>query len=213
MNYHRHYDLLITRARNRKLEGYLERHHIIPKCIGGTDEAENIVSLTAEEHYLAHQLLVKIHPGVKGLVFATMAMCGKGRTKARNNKSYGWLRKLCSEARQGFPLSNEHKRKISEGVRRNPGIRTGVPQPESFKKAHSERMKGNAFNVGRKWSPEVIAKRAESNRKTQTGKELSTEHKAALKKAADNPLTYIRRCVSQATYQARKNLVPFSEIK
>ena len=43
-------------------KGYVERHHILPKCVGGGDESENLVPLTPEEHYLAHQLLVKMHP-------------------------------------------------------------------------------------------------------------------------------------------------------
>jgi hypothetical protein len=42
---------------------YTERHHIIPKCIGGTDEPSNIVRLSAREHYIAHRLLVKFTIG------------------------------------------------------------------------------------------------------------------------------------------------------
>lgn len=64
-----HYDRLIERARIRKLEGYVEKHHILPKCIGGSNDKTNIVSLTPEEHYVAHQLLVKIYPGVQGLIY------------------------------------------------------------------------------------------------------------------------------------------------
>lgn len=62
MNYKKHYDLPITRGKNRMLEGYVERHHIIPRCMGGTDDLENLVDLTPEEHYVAHQLLVKMNP-------------------------------------------------------------------------------------------------------------------------------------------------------
>ncbi|XAO17074.1 homing endonuclease [Escherichia phage FL23] len=60
MNYEKIYNSLIDRARNRALTGYKERHHIIPKCLGGSNDASNLVDLTPEEHYVAHQLLVKI---------------------------------------------------------------------------------------------------------------------------------------------------------
>jgi hypothetical protein len=62
MNYKKIYDNLISKGRNRVLNCYVERHHIIPKCMGGTDDEENLVELTPEEHYVAHQLLVKIYP-------------------------------------------------------------------------------------------------------------------------------------------------------
>lgn len=39
---------------------YFETHHIVPKSLGGTDDKNNLVNLTAREHYIAHLLLVKI---------------------------------------------------------------------------------------------------------------------------------------------------------
>ena len=79
MNYQLHYDKLINRARNRKLEGYIEKHHIKPRCMGGDSSIWNIVSLTAEEHFIAHLLLVKIYPNHIGLITAVTLMitCGK----------------------------------------------------------------------------------------------------------------------------------------
>ena len=91
MNYQAHYDRLIQRARNRVLDGYVERHHVLPKCMGGSDAADNLVQLTAAEHFVAHQLLCKLHPGVKGLTFAVVVMCGDPYG-ARSNKLYAWLR-------------------------------------------------------------------------------------------------------------------------
>ena len=62
MNYKKHYDLLISKAQKRgKIVGYKEKHHIIPKSLGGSDDKSNIVELTAREHYLAHWLLFRIH--------------------------------------------------------------------------------------------------------------------------------------------------------
>lgn len=42
-----------------KRDGY-ERHHILPKSLGGNNTSENLVVLTAKEHYIVHLLLVRI---------------------------------------------------------------------------------------------------------------------------------------------------------
>lgn len=93
MNYHKIYENLIYRSKNRTLFGYKERHHIIPRCIGGTDDIENIAELTPEEHYLAHQLLVKMYPTNNKLLQAAMMMI----PDRKSNKLYGWLRRKFSE--------------------------------------------------------------------------------------------------------------------
>jgi len=93
MNYNKHYATLIERARHRVLEEYTEKHHIIPKCLGGSDDKENIAVLTPEEHYVAHQLLVKMYPKEHKLVYAANMMTVSAGNLPRNNKRYGWLKK------------------------------------------------------------------------------------------------------------------------
>jgi hypothetical protein len=64
MNYKRIYDEIINNRIINKLDKKLvsvEQHHIIPRCVGGTDEESNIVSLTPREHFLCHLLLTKIY--------------------------------------------------------------------------------------------------------------------------------------------------------
>ncbi len=95
MNYQKIYQQLIDRARFRNITGYKETHHIVPRCLGGSDDASNLVELTPEEHYIAHQLLVKIHTNDRRLLYAAVMMC----SNRINNKLYGWLRRRLSEAR------------------------------------------------------------------------------------------------------------------
>lgn len=96
MNYEKIYKNLIYRAKNRIIDGYVEKHHIIPKCMGGSDSIENLVILTPEEHFLAHVLLVKIYPTQHNLIFAVQKMtrASRGRKKRR---LYGWLKRLHSK--------------------------------------------------------------------------------------------------------------------
>ena len=113
MNYLKHYDALIMRAQSRIIDGYVEKHHIIPRCMGGTDDVRNIVSLTPEEHFVAHQLLVKMNPSNPKLVFALIIMTGDKKNTPRNNKVYGWIKKRLSESKTGRKYSEESKKKMS----------------------------------------------------------------------------------------------------
>jgi hypothetical protein len=98
MDYNKHYSLLIERAKHRTTNGYTERHHIVPRCLGGTDDKDNLVDLYPEEHFLAHQLLVKIYPNNFKLINAAVMMCVNSSSQKRmNNKLYSWLRKRLSE--------------------------------------------------------------------------------------------------------------------
>ena len=73
-DYKKHYKALVGRAASRIKQGYTERHHITPKCLGGDECPDNLVELTAREHYIAHLMLVKIHTGNSKLVFAAHMM-------------------------------------------------------------------------------------------------------------------------------------------
>lgn len=160
MNYHVHYERLMQRARVRALSGYRERHHIVPRCIGGTQSRVNLVELTPEEHYVAHQILVKIYPGNARIAYAAMAMAWQ----AIGNRPYGWLRRRYAAAMRGVPKSAEHREKIARAQR---GVKRGPLTPE-------HRAKLSAVQIGKKrpsrpLSPDHLAKlRAGWNEKART---------------------------------------------
>lgn len=97
MNYEKHYENLILKAKNRKLEGYCEIHHILPKCLGGNNKKENLIKLTAREHFIAHLLLIKIYPKNYSLIKALNMMCLSNDSMVRKNRMYGWLREKFSK--------------------------------------------------------------------------------------------------------------------
>lgn len=57
------YTNITYRAKNRHLDSYTESHHIVPRSLGGSDETDNLVNLTAREHFVCHWLLVKMTTG------------------------------------------------------------------------------------------------------------------------------------------------------
>ena len=121
MDYQKHYNRLIKRAQDRILIERKEEHHIIPECFfinrkrkgpkgwleGNPNAKENLVDLTPEEHYTAHQLLAKIYPNHSGLQFAMRMLCVSATGQIRNNKEYGWIKNRISHE-----LSKLHSNKI-----------------------------------------------------------------------------------------------------
>lgn len=61
--YTKWYFQIVEHRQNNRPEGYTERHHIIPRCMKGTNDASNLVYLTAREHFVCHHLLVKMTSG------------------------------------------------------------------------------------------------------------------------------------------------------
>lgn len=65
MDYLKIYNSLIYKRQNIELldktQCYCEKHHILPKSLGGSNDSKNLVNLTLREHYIAHLLLFKIY--------------------------------------------------------------------------------------------------------------------------------------------------------
>jgi len=87
MNYQRIHDAIIDRASNRTLHGYREKHHVIPRCMDGVDTADNLVELTAREHFIIHKLLVEIYPNNNKIFFAYRMMALMRHSKD-NDRTY-----------------------------------------------------------------------------------------------------------------------------
>jgi hypothetical protein len=65
MNYAKLYNRIIENRLNNPYNGYTEKHHIIPVSLGGADSKDNLVRLTAREHFVCHWILVKMYKGNK----------------------------------------------------------------------------------------------------------------------------------------------------
>ena len=61
--YTRWYYNIVNHAKTRTITGYTEKHHIIPKSCGGGNSKNNLVALTAKEHFICHLLLIRMAEG------------------------------------------------------------------------------------------------------------------------------------------------------
>ena len=99
----------------------LERHHIIPRSIGGSNSKDNIIALTPREHFIAHRILVKMCKGddatKMALALHRMAT-GSHKLKYKiSSRTYQYLRELRSKAYQDWlksPIGEAFRQRQSE---------------------------------------------------------------------------------------------------
>jgi hypothetical protein len=129
MNYEKIYNDLMTdriKLKFHRLElkktnkQYYEHHHIKPKCMGGDKSysvhSDNIVLLTAREHYIAHRLLWLIHKTRElALAFHKMVYSANN-TQERIFDSYSY-----AAAKEAFSLSQSGKNNPMYGKSANKG--------------------------------------------------------------------------------------------
>jgi hypothetical protein len=179
MNYLKIYHDLIDRAKNRKINGYYETHHIKPRCMGGLDNPDNLCALTAEEHYVAHQLLLKIYPNEQKLAYAAFMMTVSSSTTVRNNKLYGWVKKK----RFAEPMPDETRKKIS--LKLTGRIGHSHSEETKAKMRGPNPTKGNPGEkngfYGKTHSPETLMHLANVCGAVHKGVKKTEEHKQKLK--------------------------------
>jgi hypothetical protein len=147
MNYQNIYNQIIERAKGRKLEGYKERHHIIPKCLGGDNSKENLVDLTAREHYICHRLLCKIYPNNNSLSSALWLMINASREYQKRHKPSSRIYELLKEEyalRQSLNKTGvkrekwvcEKLSKSMKGIKRSDETKKNISKAKTGSKNH-----------------------------------------------------------------------------
>lgn len=139
---------------------YYEIHHILPKCLGGTNEKENLVLLTAREHYICHKLLTYIHKENRKLSNAFHRMTfSKSNNYNISSKDYEYARYL----KANTPISEETRNKMKAHI---------------FSEEHKENL--SKSHVGIHYENRVLNRKGELN--TFYGKTHSEESKEKIRK-------------------------------
>lgn len=172
MNYHKIYNQLVEHCNKREeINGYTEMHHIIPRCLGGTDEGSNLVRMTAREHFVAHELLVKMYPLEYKLAFAFVSMCKPCKNlKGRKSTLYHWHRVRVSEAAKEYRKKQLADPEFMERWRKSMDNQKGKTGTETQKKAVSESNK-------KRWeNRELELERMKRARENGMGQYIRKEH-------------------------------------
>lgn len=194
MEYKKIYENLIRKAqsmnRKKSKNEYLESHHIIPKCLGGSNESNNIVLLTAREHFIAHRLLCKIEPKNNKL-WSAMFIMMYGNKKQTNRK--GKINSVTYEMIQKKYVDNMRKKKgfLNSFYGRKHSEETRKRMKES--RARLNICGENNPNYGNFWTSEQKEKLSKKMKGKNSG-ELSSSKRpevrkkiAAAKLGANNP--------------------------
>lgn len=187
MNYKRIYDELIEARRLAPVpDGYTETHHITPKSLGGNNDADNLIALTPEDHFMCHRLLAKIHGGKMSQAF--WFMCHRNTISARDvyisprvqAKARENAAKAHSETMSGenSPFYGRHH--SANAIKKMSEARLGKKASDETRQKMSEAQRGeNNHFYGKTLSAEHRAKMSESMR----GKHHSAESRAKMSKA------------------------------
>ena len=158
LKYQKWYDLLINKALKRTPEEgvYYEKHHIVPKSLGGSNKAANLVKLTAREHIVAHKLLVMIYPNNRKLKFALNAMTlkktNRDTEKLFSTRELAIIREEAARAKIGYKHSLESRQKMSKsrsGKKLSDEHRKHISEGNKGKKRTKEQLK----NYHQLWKP------------------------------------------------------------
>ena len=212
--YTKYYFIIIERAKARPtITGYKEKHHIIPKCFGGSNLSSNLVSLTAKEHFVCHLLLTRMVPEELRykMTYAIWMMTNKNKNQSSryapsaaryqkireetfkcNKKKIPW-----SKGRKLPPLTEEHKRKVSIG---NKGKVISQETRQKISAANKGKLKGRKLSAERieqirkyalqcgKQSAELIEKRIAPLR----GQHRTQEQKDRIGMAVKKSIQYLQ---------------------
>jgi len=129
-NYTKWYFDLVESRKNMTRECFTEKHHIIPKSLGGTNASSNIVRLTPKEHYICHLILTKMvdsHNEKKKMAYALLAMRRSNTQEKRvNARQYDKIRNITREY-----FSGENNPFYGKG---HFGKDNPMSKPENYKK-------------------------------------------------------------------------------
>lgn len=99
-NYYQHIiDSALAKQRSKKDGCYYERHHILPRSLGGNNSKTNLVYLTAREHFVVHLLLVRMVQDTD--VYRMVNAVRRFTKKVSNSREYELLRTTISKYSKG----------------------------------------------------------------------------------------------------------------
>lgn len=170
-------NILETRGRFACGDEYHERHHIVPRCMNGTDDEDNLIDLFGREHFVAHKLLAKEHPDNKSLTYAwyMMSTMGNSRECQISPEEYEEARIKYIASRKGVPLSEETRKKLSASHK---GIQAGEKNPNYGKPTWAK---------GKHFSEEHRKKIGDGNRGKVHSEELRKRRSEIAKERLSNP--------------------------
>jgi len=157
------YNNFISALKGQVVEGYSEKHHIVPRSHGGSNKKDNLIALTPRQHFIAHRMLWKAYGGSMARAYFMMSATGK----------YGKIgSKTYSMARE------EYSKQVVIQMSKKPNIPAFTPEHREklrqaklgTKVSDSTKAKISAFQKGRKHDAEFGRKVSEAKKGKSNGR-------------------------------------------
>lgn len=220
MDYQRIYDAFIVdrlaKFPSKSKHPHRERHHIVPKCLKGMNDPENLVSLTYSDHMFVHLLLARIHGGKLAIAFQKMTTVERYRgrhTRLAHTALMAESRRAKGDGRRGGTQSEKQRAAIKQYNESRIG-KGAHPNLVAGWKRHAEWQRGKpahpnsiiaASRSGDNRTPAQKA-RNEATAAKRRGQPASPAVLAGVKKGADmlrgNPWPPARRAAQDAKMAA-----------
>lgn len=138
--YSKTYFAITSNAKQRITKGYTELHHIIPQSMGGTNDKENLVELTAREHFICHWLLVKMTEGDERgkMLYALQGM------KAENKFQNRYHTQITARVYEKYRI--EHAENHSKRMKGRPAWNKGIKLEGEELEEHRERTRNRKID-------------------------------------------------------------------
>lgn len=167
---------------------YTEVHHIVPKCLGGTNEANNLIKLTAKNHIIVHILLTIIYPDNSGLKYASLKMLMANKNQLTRKEvidSIGLdviakIRENFSKSRIGKTLPKEVIERRSNSIRKTYSSMSKEEREKRFARKGKDRP---LYGTHRMQNEEEKRKRSESLLKFYKNNSVSDITREKLRKS------------------------------
>ena len=187
------YYKITSNAKQRITDGYTELHHIIPQSMGGSNDKENLVDLTAREHFICHWLLIKMTEGEdrSKMLYALNGM------KAENRYQQRYHTKITARVYEKYRI--EHAENHSKRMKGRKAWNKGIPQTEE----HKEKNRQAALQRAPK-SEETITKWKESRAGYTHSEETRQKQSLASKGKPKGPMSEEQKQARSITMTGQK---------
>lgn len=181
-------NILDSRGRFACGDEYHERHHVVPRCMGGSDDEDNLIDLYAREHFIAHMMLAKENPDNRQLILAWHLMTN---VKTKHQQRYCVTPDEYEEVRLAYiqtiigdnnpSKSDEVRRKKSEAIKGERNHNYGKPRSETTRKKISEAHQGKILSTETR---KRISESKSGENNPNYGKSFSDERRKKISESA-----------------------------
>ncbi len=174
------YYQIVKKAKERTTINYTEKHHIIPCSLTGSNKKDNIVALTAREHFICHWLLTKMTADIarRKMIFALHMM----RVKSKNHNNQRYETKITSRVYAQYKIEHAKNSSIMNKGKtpHNKGKKLeGIELEKQQERTRNRRKLTPEENVIR--IAKMIATNTGRTRSEDTKLKMSLAHKGKLK--------------------------------